>query len=287
MALSLIHFQEREQPQIDWIIPNLLTRQNTAFIMGPPKKACKSWLLLAMAWDLSEGLPPWGLSQLKPSRPMRTVYFTQEDTEDDIDMRIKAHFCGGREPNDRFWVVPKNLSIKLDTNDGRRLVEKELDSVVEKAGPIDLVMFDPMRRIHNGNENDSETIAKIWDVVDKIHRRYGCGVVISHHITKPPRDKEGYDPSDPFNGRGSGDIYGGGDAFMVVVPREMAKDKTWRKVDVYFESKRAQEMEPAPLKVHFKTGVVEQVNIQVSSSLREEGIIYAKTKNISIDLRSL
>jgi RecA-family ATPase len=253
------------------------------FIMGAPKKACKSWLMLALAWDLSEGKSVWGLPALTSPTPLRTVYFTQEDTEDDIDLRIKAHLSAKREPNDRVWIVPKNLSIKLDTNEGRRIVERELDHVAEAAGKIDLVMFDPMRRIHNGNENDSDTIGRIWDVVDKIHRRYGCGVIISHHITKPPHDKKGYDPTDPFNGRGSGDIYGGGDAFVVVVPGSMNKERTERRVSVYFESKRAQEMEPAMLKVDFKTGNVTTNTL----SLRESVYTTAVGVPDGVDLRGV
>lgn len=258
MALSLLDFESRPQPTIDWIIPGLLTRQNTAFIMGPPKKAAKSWMMLAAAWDLAEAAPVWGITATKPARPMRTVYFTQEDTEDNIHSRIRAHLEGAkRKPNDGLWVVPKNLNIKLDTHTGRAIVERELDAVREKAGAIDLVMFDPMRRIHNGNENDSETIAEIWDVIDRVHKRYNCATIISHHTVKPPREKEGWDPTDPYTGRGSGDIYGGGDAFVVVVPGKLGKGGEWRKISAYFESKREQQMAPAQLKVMFKTGVVE------------------------------
>jgi RecA-family ATPase len=283
LALSLSDFHSRPATTTDWVIPNFLTRQNTGFILGPPKKACKSWLLLAMAWDLAEGHAVWGMPTLAPTRALRTVYFTQEDAEEDIDLRIKAHFSGGRTPNDRLWVVPKNLNIKLDTSDGRRLVERELDGVVAAAGAIDLVMFDPMRRIHNGNENDSETIAKMWDVIDRIHRRYGCSVIISHHITKPPNDKKGYDPTDPFNGRGSGDIYGGGDAFVMVVPGAMGKERLGRRVTAYFESKRAQELEPAHLDVNFKTGaVVMAPNLPLIYSPRGE---YVHGGERSVDLR--
>ncbi len=289
MALSLLDFRERVPTPIEWIIPNLLPRQNTAFMLGPPKKACKSWLLLAMAWDLAEGLAPWGIESLKPPSRMRTVYFTQEDTESNIDDRIKAHFHGGREPNDRLWIVPKNLSIKLDTHEGKRLVEREVDAVVEKAGPVDLIVFDPMRRIHNGNENDSETIGKIWHVIDCAHRRYNAAVVIAHHIRKPPGDKTGYDPADAFNGRGSSDIYGGGDAFVVVVPGPMGPERKWRKVDAYFESKRAQEMEPAHLKVNFGTGIVENCNLPVDIIIHNNSL-YSTGKVVTpngVDLRKL
>jgi RecA-family ATPase len=260
VALSLEDFRVRKAVEADWILPGWLTRQNTAFMLGQPKKANKSWLLLALAWDLAEGVAPWGLEAFKPSRPMRTVYFTQEDTEDNIHKRILTHLDGSkRKPNDNLWVVPKNLNIKLDTMQGRNIVQSELDQVRDRVGQIDLVIFDPMRRIHNGNENDSETIAEIWDVIDKIHRRYDCSTIISHHTVKPPREKEGYDPTDPFTGRGSGDIYGGGDAFVVVIPGKLAGDRMSRVVSAYFESKREQQMTPAMLKVDYRTGRVVRV----------------------------
>jgi RecA-family ATPase len=261
MALSLLDFQGRVAAPADWIIPNFLTRHNTGFVMGPPKKACKSWLLLAAAWDLAEGTAVWGIERLKPVRPMRTVYFTQEDSEDNIDARVKAHLGAGRRPSDGVWVVPKNLNLKLDTAEGRRRIQEEIDTVREAAGAVDLVMFDPMRRIHNGNENDSETIAEMWDVIDRIHNRYDCATLISHHTVKPPRgdQREGYDPTDPYTGRGSGDIYGGGDAFVVVVPGAMAGDRMSRRVGAYFESKREQQMAPAMLNVEFGTGRVKHL----------------------------
>lgn len=260
MALSLSDFESRVQPVADWIIPSLLTRHNTGFVLGQPKKATKSWLLLAAAWDLSEGLPVWGIPAFTPPKAMRTVYFTQEDSEDNIHSRIKAHFGAGRRANDRLWIVPKNLAIKLDVSSGTTLIQRELDQVREEAGAIDLVVFDPMRRIHDGNENDSDTIAKIWTVIDRIHRRYDCATIISHHITKPPSNREGYDPTDPYNGRGSGDIYGGGDAFVVVVPGALAEDRMSRKVTAHFESKREATVVPATLKVDFRSGQVTWLN---------------------------
>jgi RecA-family ATPase len=273
----------KEPPQpVDWVVGNWLTRGNTGFIMGEPKRASKSWLVLALCWDLSEGKGVWGIKTTSPhsgdgavpaeamkaSRPMRCVYFTQEDTKNDIYRRVMAHVSRGRrEPNDRLWVVPKNLQLKLDTLDGRSLVQRELDEVRDKAGAIDLVVFDPMRRIHNGNENDSSTIAALWGVIDRIHQRYGCATLVTHHIKKPPTDRTDYDPTDMFNGRGSGDIYGGGDAFVMVVPGE-TDNRTYRRVAVHFESKREAPAPPSELKVSFETG---QVRFLGAAQVREAG----------------
>jgi RecA-family ATPase len=260
VPLSLDFLNERKRQEPDWVISGWLKRRNTGLILGPPKKACKSWLLLDMLWSLSEGQPVWGVKNeaaylFTPPRALRCVYFTQEDTEDDIHDRTLNHFKRGRKPNDRLWIVPKNLQMSLDTIGGRNLIQQELDKVRETAGDIDIVAFDPMRRMHHGDENDSRTIVEIWDVTDRIHRRYDCSTIFTHHITKPPRDTSAYDATDPFNGRGSGDIYGGGDAFMVVIPGQ-GTDK-FRRVGVAFESKRGRPIPPAQLKVTFDTGNVE------------------------------
>ena len=258
MAINVIDLSSKVLPTDDWIVNGLLTRRNTGFVMGQPKKASKSWLLLSAAWSLSEGLPLWGVPTLTTPRPMRSVYFTQEDPEADIQKRVLAHINGGgRKPNDRLWIVPKNLNIKLDTKQGRDLIARELDQVA-KVGPIDLVMFDPMRRMHDGEENDSATIAKLWHYIEALHNDYGCATLISHHTVKPPSDRSEWDPTDPYHGRGSGDIYGGGDAFVMVVPGPLAPDgKAWRRVSVHFESKRGEQLPHAELKVWFRTGQVE------------------------------
>lgn len=258
MAISVTELKDRPRPVDDWIVSGLLTRGNTAFVMGPPKKACKSWLLLDAGWSLSEGLPIWGITTLVPPRQMRVVYFTQEDTEVNIQDRVLLHINGAhRTPNDRLWIVPKNLNIKLDTPEGVAIVKRELDGVVKAAGAIDVVIFDPMRRMHVGEENDSQTIGKLWNRLDAIHHDYGCATVIAHHVKKPPNDRSTFDPTDPFQGRGSGDIYGGGDAFVMVVPGPLAPDgKSWRQVDTHFESKRGEQIVAARLKVSFVTGSV-------------------------------
>lgn len=276
---NLTYLRTRERTAPDWILPGLLKRGNTAFIIGAPKRACKSWLMLDLAWSLSEGEPAWGIKKtdgtylLKPPREMRTVYFTQEDTEDDIQDRVLAHFSVGRSENDRLWVVPKNLSIAFDTQAGRNLIADELQHVRDTAGRIDLVIFDPLRRMHHGDENDSRTIADIWGVLDRIHQRYGCATLISHHTVKPPQGegKKLWDASDPFVARGSGDIYGGGDAFMTIVPRRLESEPPARKVEMHFESKRGRPLQPAMLKVHMDTGAVEYMGVAFDRKNGDEG----------------
>lgn len=285
MAKSLAELKARVRPAPDWVIPGLLKRGNTLFLVGAPKRACKSWLMLDAAWSLAEGKPVWGIrtpdrvvggqlqagrALFEPSRPMRSVYLTQEDTEDDIHDRVMAHFGAGRPENDRLHIVPKNLRITLDSEAGRAELQRELDEVRANFGCIDLVMLDPFRRMHHGDENDSMVIARIWEVLDRVHKRYGCATMISHHTVKPPTDRSSYDPTDPFVARGSGDIYGGGDAFITIVPRKLTNDPPTRKLSMHFESKRGRPLPPAMLKVHFGTGAVEYLGVGWERKTAEE-----------------
>ena len=82
MAFPTGPLEPYEQKERDWIIPRLLSRRNTGFMCGVPKKAHKSWLLLNLAWDL--GIWPWSKTNHRAkeyihphpiARPMRVVYF--------------------------------------------------------------------------------------------------------------------------------------------------------------------------------------------------------------------
>jgi RecA-family ATPase len=261
MARPLSFFNGRVRPQSDWIIPGWLKRGNTGFVIGQPKRACKSWLLTNLAWDLSEGSPIWGITHSKngpvfqPARPMSVAYFAQEDTEDDLQDRIEIMIKGGRQLNDRLWFIPKNLGLLLDS--AAMAIQGELDDVAA-YGPLDLIIFDPMRRSHALDENDSGAMARLWQALDVLHRRYNCSTLFSHHIVKPPTAKGNtFDLTSPFAGRGSGDIYAGGDAFINVVPSATrGQPTTYQCEDIHFASKRAQTPTAARLRVKFDTGEV-------------------------------
>jgi hypothetical protein len=264
MSLPALLARVRQEP--DWIIPGLLKRSNTMFIVGEPKRACKSWLLANLAWDLSEGKPVWGIEHTKkgylfvPKRPMRIVYFSQEDAEDDFQDRAELITATGRQPNENFWFVPKNLQMTLDSDTGARLIETELVASASSA-PIDLVILDPLRRVLQGDESNSERIAEIWRKLDDWSKAFNCSFVVAHHVVKPPRQQgQHYDPSSPYVSRGSSDIYAGADAFINVVPKTQQGQPTkTRLLELHFTTKRSREISPVSVRVNFETGGVEFV----------------------------
>jgi RecA-family ATPase len=259
LALSLLDYQKRKWVEPDWIIPQWLTRQNTGFIFGEPKLACKSWLLLNMAWDLSEGKAVWDLPQTKgkpalmrPKKELRVVYFSLEDTENDIHSRVQMFFKAGRTATDKLWFVSKNMEMTIDNIKGQNLITKELEQAV-KSGPIDLIAFDTARALHFRDENSSEIWAKIYRALNYYQARYNAATILTHHMIKSTA--ENYDASNPAYSRGSGHIFGGADAFINVVPLNPketgAKIKKQR---LHFTSRRSLAITPLTVNVDLNNG---------------------------------
>lgn len=258
---TLTSLAARPRTTPDWVIQNLLKRRNKGFLIGQPKRACKSWLLLNMAWDLSEGKPLWGISHSKtgalfiPPRPLTVVYFSQEDAEDDIQDRMDLIIRAGRVTNDRVFIVPKDLSLSVTEDSGRKSVRAHLAGLPNKP---DLILLDPMRRFHTGDENSSENMVKLWHNLDLLLEEFDCSAFFAHHIIKPPTKADDVrDKTSPYNARGSGDIYGAGDCFAMVVPalgRPPADGS--HNLRLYFETKRGPTPPAADVSVSLDTGLV-------------------------------
>lgn len=258
MPLSHSDYEKLPPSAPDWIIPNLLKRQNTMLIHGMPKKACKTYLSTKLAFDIAHCRPLWGIHDHKSHpvfvapHPMRTVHFCQEDTDDDIrirnvDIAIKAG--GDKSPGDLFWVEAKDFRYKLDTPIGVQAMRHVLDIVCAKAGPIDLVIYDPLRNVLAGDENSSQDIMAMYSAVEGIQKTYNCAGVITHHITKPPTaPNSSWDPTSAYAMRGSGAIYGSADAIVGVVPTKgNSAMPNLHNLTLYFETKRAGAQRPVML----------------------------------------
>ena len=259
MSKPLTALSSYQKPPDDWIIPHVLKRRNTGFIIGRPKKAAKSWLLMNLGWDLSDGTNAWSVVHshdgeiLKPTRPMRVFYFSQEDTEDDLHDRFSLMVKAGRIPTNNFWYETKDLSLTLDPNGLGKIID-----ALKPAAPLDLVMFDPMRRFHSFDENRSDEMSKLWHSVNVIQQKFDCACLFSHHTVKPGQFTASEE--DPNSARGSGDIFGGADAFINVVPRSRKGNPKRGALNapltLYFEIKRGKPIVPIDLTVDFTTGGV-------------------------------
>jgi hypothetical protein len=230
-------------------------------LQGPPKKGNKSWAILNFLWDIAEGLPIWGATKNDhgrlaprwvPKHPMRCIYFSQEDTQDDLEDRVTILLGAGRQRSENLWGVPKDLTMKFDDDKGWSKILRNIDAIVDKTGGVDVIAFDPMRRFHNGDENSSEAIQILWERRDELDKRYNCSTLFAHHVKKP---SEKSDSSDSYAGRGSGDIVGAADLIITAVPAAKHTKRSFHDVMYHFECKRTKPIAPMTFRMDFKTGL--------------------------------
>lgn len=196
--------------------------------------------------ELHRELEPKRLSPHCLIVPPDAFVFVRDDEEDHA----------GRTPHDGFLFVPKDLSLMFDTTLGVLGIGQIIRDAA-RTGKIDLVIFDPFRRMLHGDENSSAVTAALWRQLDEWGREFHCAFAFSHHIVKPPRDGQSkLDETSPFAGRGSGDIFAGGDAFINVVPVSKRKMAHSHPLKLYFQTKRAAPICPVNLRLDIPPGTI-------------------------------
>jgi hypothetical protein len=95
--------------------------------------------------------------------------------------------------------------------DDRRSVERIREHVAERRPTI--VVFDPLNRLHGGDENRPTQMTPVMDALAGIAYDFECAVVAIHHLAKPSAERRG-DIWDRF--RGATSIRSGTDANLVM-----------------------------------------------------------------------
>jgi hypothetical protein len=95
--------------------------------------------------------------------------------------------------------------------DNRASVQRVREHVAARRPTM--VVFDPLNRLHNGDENRPTQMTPVMDALAGIAYDYECAVVAIHHLAKPSAERRG-DIWDRF--RGASSIRSGTDANLVM-----------------------------------------------------------------------
>ncbi len=190
----------------EWVIKDLVPVGLTV-LSGPPKKAFKSLQTILMAalcarWPVT-ALPQWATCERSgPSLLLSyeanagvVKYILQHDLELEVE-------------EGSIYVAHKPQEFQLDDD---KKANTMLDYMDEKE-PI-LVVMDPFRNMHTGDENDSGQIIRLLSpLVSWAHDNHAA-VVMVHHVNKPT---EGKDPGSFYMMRGSSALPGLADGLLTV-----------------------------------------------------------------------
>lgn len=145
-----------------------------------------------------------------PMRPGRTVFFSREDSFNDIMRRIQAWVQA--TPREDRTAVKRNLSnatvygrehsnqLRLTVKTGRQC-EVDFEGIAKLAEiwkGVSLIVLETATRLHGGDESN-EDLARFVDALEEVSNLTGATVLIIRHISKASAQAKG---SDSTIGRG-------------------------------------------------------------------------------------
>lgn len=185
---------QRIYPEAHWLVDGLVTRGGIALIGGSPKTG-KTWVLQEIIRALATGMPVFG--RFAVQRPMCGVYFTPEDFGGPVQKHMLALGASAswtdahrRRFDDNLDVQAAGEGPSLDLLDDQAVIEiiasarmfGERDrNDVYVPGSIDFVALDPLRNLHSGKENESDSMGPVMDRLKIIGQLLGATVLVVHH----------------------------------------------------------------------------------------------------------
>jgi hypothetical protein len=166
------------EPQ--WLVTKLITRGGVAIIGGPPKIARKTWLATEIAVAVATGSKVCGEFYAAAGR---VAYFYAEDTERQVHNRLRALLEGAGRRLAPGHLHPQPAGEFLDVR-----CDDDLARIVASArmlGQLDLLVLDPLRDLHSGEEDKSDSMREVMRRLRLLAHLLGCTVLVVHHSAKP------------------------------------------------------------------------------------------------------
>jgi hypothetical protein len=185
-ARELEHRTFQHLPEV--IGCGILPAQAIAVISAYSKMG-KSILAMILGICIASGHP--FLVQFPINRRWRVLYFQLEISEKSIADRLRKMLPYARQhgidPGSNFEIV--NMPpLKIDTEDGLKAAMR-----IIRARRPDVVIWDPLYKLHSQDENKSDRMQRVLDKFDYIRSVFKVTQIIVHHHGKPSKDTSGRD----------------------------------------------------------------------------------------------
>ncbi|KKN68682.1 hypothetical protein LCGC14_0448730 [marine sediment metagenome] len=162
-------------PDNDIISSGILTRQSRLCVGGHPGIG-KSVIVTQIGQELSMGVKILGKFDCKV--PQRVLYIQEEIGPRSYQIRLEK-IISFYKKSDTFW----HLSSTSFTFEDKVLIVKLKSFILQNK--IDIVIFDPLYKIHARRENDPSDMAQLFQTMDRLINECGVAVIIVHHLRKP------------------------------------------------------------------------------------------------------
>ena len=250
-----------------WIEPGILPKGGSMVLAGEAKIG-KSLILGSLSRSLATGEAPFLMEGLHTPEKARVLLVDQEVGEYGLQKRC-APMLQDLDPStyaDNLMYVTKDPELMLDTAAGVRT----LWEYVANAQP-NILILDPVGKMLSESENDAIEVAKVFHTLERLQkdfRHLGLSIILSHHFMKPPRtarDREGFDPLDPYNMRGSGKWKDAPDTLVMVSRGDKlpCPHQAW-KIDMRILPRHAEE----PPDLHLNVNEFKDFRVRIASQTK-------------------
>ena len=228
---------------VDGLIP-----EGISILCGAPKIG-KSWLMLWLGLQVSQGLPVWNLQ----TRKCDVLYLSLEDPFHRIQERLYA--LTESAPDNLYFA---NTSQQIGSG-----LQRQLHDHIKGHPETGLIIIDTLQKVRNTEKSNSLLYAADYDditALKKIADRYGIAIIVVHHLRKNP------DSKDPFNQiSGTTGLTGAVDSAYVIT-------KSSRSDETALLTAGGRDIEHQQLNIRFTNRTWEVIEHKGQSELHEEAI---------------
>jgi len=222
-----------------WVEPIL--PRSSKLIFGGHSKIGKSHLMMNLVRSLVSGENTFGCDRFVVREPTNVLIFEQELGEMGLQRRARQVFAGSARYREARYIS-RNPDVTFSSEKGYEFIGNEIAEF--KPG---VVIFDPIGKMYHGDENSAQEVALLWQKIDRLLRLGAdqqMSVVLSHHFGKKPngdRNREGHDPLDAYNFRGSSKWFDDVDALITVnrLANTATTHQAWR-IQTRFELRHSE-----------------------------------------------
>lgn len=193
----------RSFPEDPWLVRPLVKRGGTLVVSGEPKTG-KSWVLTEIAIAIASGTLAFG--RFATGAPRRVAYFYAEDLGADVRAHLLALAAGRGMAPDRalanLLVQRRGRFLDVLRDDDLALIVAS----IRKLGGVDLLCLEPLRDLHGGEEDKSDSMRDVMRRLRLLGELLSCTIAAAHHAAKSGNDVKGRRGGQKM--RGSGAIHG-------------------------------------------------------------------------------
>lgn len=179
---------------VPWLVEGLWLRNGITATLGPEKSGKSrfiGWILAGMLGQQSGGPVIYtedGRVLYRHTGFNRVLYLNAEEQTEDVQARVNTYARHlGFEPKREWPITTVNAAgMQLQSPREREAFEK---TYLAKGG-YDLVIIDPLRRVHTGDENNNSAMAPLHNDLRRWTNQYKLTLNLLHHTPKLSDDAD-------------------------------------------------------------------------------------------------